>query len=130
MVVVGGVAVLFTVTFTQPRSKLPSLEIVKLTLQDDGFGVQILLFLSRKSADSTPVSAAKKASLVSRASVLKFISSNAILATPKDMAKRMLEIVTAKRITNPERRPLASCGTSPPLFLFVFKIIFVILPIK
>src|SRR3989344_7559206 len=56
---------------------------------------------SLNKAHSIPASAAKKALLVSLAEVLKFISLSAILATPRVIAKIILESVTAKSITKP-----------------------------
>src|SRR3989338_9611555 len=71
--------------------------------------------LSSKSIYSMPVSAAKKASLVSLTEVPNFISFSAMLETPSAIAKRILERVAAKSITN------------PPFFL-IFNFIFVIFP--
>src|SRR3989344_3663652 len=122
VVAIGELILSFsTLTMAQLRPVLPrpEIKIVGYDIFAPGFGVgtKILLpVLSLKSAYSAPVSAAKKESFVSFAPVPNFISLRAILATPKAMAKRMLEIVTAKSITK-------------PLLFFIFlKFIFIIAP--
>lgn len=57
--------------------------------------------LSWNKAHSMPVSAEKKALLVSRAEVPNLISPRATLATPKAIESRILDMVTEKSITNP-----------------------------
>jgi hypothetical protein len=144
MLTVSGEKVFVTLTTAQDKFVLPKFLITKF---QDGEPVEKFTVepahcmeagppdcgkeftddLSLKSAHSSPVSAAKKASLVSRALVPNLTSLVATSATPSAIAKRMLESVTAKSKTNPEPEGLRlRYGAGPFLKIFSFFIFFII----